>query len=246
MTVTGEKGQRLQKVLAASGIGSRRKCEEYIVEGRVTVDGKVVKKLGTKADPEKQDIRFNGRQIRAQEKEYWLLNKPKGYICSSKDERSRKTIFALVPEGDARLFSIGRLDRDSEGMIILTNDGDFAQRVGHPKSNIEKTYYVETAGAVNEDALKEMKEGVYLDGARTRVKRYRLMGSSDVQSRLFVGLVEGKNREIRRILAKLGYKVTKLVRIRIGPLKIDGLKPGGIRRLRKDEREKLLSKTIRI
>jgi len=206
----------------------------------VTVDGKVVNKLGAKADPKIQDIRFDGRRIRAQEKEYWLLNKPKGYICSSKDERSRKTIFALVPQGDARLFSIGRLDRDSEGLIILTNDGDFAQRVGHPRNNIEKTYYVETAGAVNEDVLEKMKKGVYLDGAKTRVKRCRLIGSTAQQSRIMVGLVEGKNREIRRILAKLGYKVTKLVRIRIGPLKINGLKPGGIRRLRRDEREKLL------
>jgi len=231
--------QRLQKILAAAGIASRRKSEEFIKKGRVTVDGRVVR-LGERADPETQDIRLDGKGVKVEGKVYYLLNKPKGYISSAKDEFSRKTIFDLVPERGARLFSIGRLDRDSEGLIILTNDGDFAQQVGHPRSNIAKEYYVEVKGPFSNEHLEKLKRGVLLDGKKTRVVHCRVIKSSRLKSALSIRLVEGRKREIRRILAKIGYDVRKLVRIRIGPLTIEGLKSGRCRKMKEAEKKMLV------
>ena len=231
--------QRLQKILAASGLASRRKCEEFISAGRVTVDGKVAT-IGDKADPERQDIRLDGKGIKLEKKVYYLLNKPIGYICSAHNERSRKTIFDLVQSREARLFSIGRLDRDSEGLIILTNDGDFAQKVGHPSNKIEKTYYVETDNIFKQEDLEKLKAGIILDGVKSKVSNCKLIKSSPARSSLLIGLVEGKNREVRRLLARLGYEVSKLVRIRIGQLNIKGLKEGCFRPLSNEEKNKLL------
>ena len=236
--------ERLQKILAAAGFASRRKCEEFIEEGRVTVDGKVAH-LGEKADPEKQDVRLDGKRIKIGRKVYYLLNKPKGYISSAKDEFSRKTIFNLVPERKARLFSIGRLDRDSEGLIIITNDGDFAQRIGHPRNKTVKEYYVEIEGPFSNENLEKLKEGIVLDGKKTKVIHCKVIKSSRLKSTLSVRLIEGRKREIRRILAKIGYKVTKLVRVRIGPLTVEGLKSGECRKLGEGEKNRLIEATAR-
>jgi 23S rRNA pseudouridine2605 synthase len=233
------KPERLQKILAAAGIASRRKCETFIEEGRVTVDGRT-SRLGEKADPATQDIRLDGKRVKPERKVYYLLNKPRGYVCSSKDEFSRKTIYALVPETGVRLFSIGRLDRDSEGLIIITNDGDFAQRIGHPSRGLEKEYYVEIEGSFRPEDITVLKKGVMLDGRRTRVARCRIIRTSRTRSALSISLVEGRKREIRRMLKTIGYDVSKLVRIRIGPVKIEGLKSGKTRKLSDKEIEALL------
>lgn len=238
--------ERLQKVLAAAGIGSRRKCEQLIAEGRVTVDGRVVNQMGVKVDPDRMDIRCDGRRIRAERKVYILLNKPKGYVTTSSDELGRPKVTDLVAGYvHERIFPVGRLDVDSEGLLILTNDGEFANLMTHPRYGIRKTYMVVVSGRVSQETLDKISKGVWLSDGRTagaEIKFLRRVGNDTL---LHMTVSEGRNREIRRVFAKFDHKVKKLMRINIGGLSDEKLKPGRFRFLRPEEVAALRERALR-
>ncbi len=227
-------GDRLQKVLAASGVASRRECEEWIQQGRVEVDGQVVVELGTRVEPLQQQIREDGVALARPKREYFIVNKPVDVLCTNHDPSGRTRVFDLLPTHD-RLFTVGRLDRASEGLILITNDGDLAHRLMHPRFEVEKTYQVRVAGLPSSEVLAKLQKGVHLAEGVARVagltvrRRHRL--STDME----VVLKEGKNREIRRVLARVGHKVMWLKRIALGPLRLGNLPVGGFRRLTADE-----------
>lgn len=225
---------RLHKVLAEAGIGSRRKCEEIIQEGRVEVDGNFVTELGTSVDPAKQEIMVDGQRIRVRRKQYFILNKPVGVVSTNFDQAGRTRVIDLVPQ-DERLFTIGRLDRQSEGLIIITNDGELANHLAHPRYGVPKTYHVEVAGALSVDEIKMIQSGVYIADGFVKAESCRLKRKMSKSSILEIVLREGKNREIRRLLAKVGHKVLRLKRISIGPLKLGEVPAGSFRELRPSE-----------
>ena len=225
---------RLHKVLAEAGIGSRRKCEEIIQEGRVEVDGEFVTELGTSVDPAKQEIMVDGQRIRARRKQYFILNKPVGVVSTNFDQEGRTRVIDLVPQ-DERLFTIGRLDRQSEGLIIITNDGELANHLAHPRYGVPKTYHVEVAGAVSVEEIKMIQSGVYIAEGFVKAESCRLKQKRGKSSILEIVLREGKNREIRRLLAKVGHKVLRLKRISIGPLKLGEVPAGSFRELKPSE-----------
>lgn len=225
---------RLHKLLAEAGIGSRRKCEEIIQEGRVEVDGEFVTELGTSVDPAKQEIMVDGQRIRARRKQYFILNKPVGVVSTNFDQAGRTRVIDLVPQ-DERLFTIGRLDRQSEGLIIITNDGELANQLAHPRYGVPKTYHVEVAGSVSVEEIKMIQSGVYIAEGFVKAESCRLKQKRGKSSILEIVLREGKNREIRRLLAKVGHKVLRLKRISIGPLKLGEVPAGSFRELRPSE-----------
>ncbi len=225
---------RLHKVLAEAGIGSRRKCEEIIQEGRVEVDGEFVTELGTSVDPAKQEIMVDGQRIRIRRKQYFILNKPVGVVSTNFDQAGRTRVIDLVPQ-DERLFTIGRLDRQSEGLIIITNDGDLANHLAHPRYGVPKTYHVEVAGAVTVEEIKMIQSGVYIAEGFIKAESCRLKQKRGKSCILEIILREGKNREIRRLLAKVGHKVLRLKRVSIGPLKLGEVPAGSFRELRPSE-----------
>ncbi|QDU74838.1 Ribosomal large subunit pseudouridine synthase B [Bremerella volcania] len=225
---------RLHKVLAEAGIGSRRKCEEIIQEGRVEVDGEFVTELGTSVDPAKQEIMVDGQRIRVRRKQYFILNKPVGVVSTNFDQAGRTRVIDLVPQ-DERLFTIGRLDRQSEGLIIITNDGELANHLAHPRYGVPKTYHVEVAGSVSVEEIKMIQSGVYIAEGFVKAESCRLKQKRGKSSILEIVLREGKNREIRRLLAKVGHKVLRLKRISIGPLKLGDVPAGSFRELKPSE-----------
>lgn len=226
--------ERLQKLLARAGYGSRRKCEELITNGGVTVDGKVVTELGSKADPAEQDVRVEGRRLRVETPVYYLLNKPKGVLCTVRDPQGRRTVLDLLPER-RRIFPVGRLDAESRGAVILTNDGSFTNLLTHPRYGVEKTYLVRVRGEVDDQAVEKLRHGIWLAEGRTLPARVWVMKRKSGETELGLGISEGKNRQVRRMLAKLDYKVLALTRTRIGPLTLRGLGDGAFRELTKDE-----------
>lgn len=226
--------ERLQKLLARAGYGSRRKCEELITNGGVTIDGKVVTELGTKADIAEQDVRVEGRRLRVETPVYYLLNKPKGVLCTSRDPQGRKTVLDIVPER-RRIFPIGRLDAESRGAVILTNDGSFTNLLTHPRYGVEKTYLVRVRGEVDDQAVNKLRQGIWLAEGRTLPARVWVIKRKSDETELGLGISEGKNRQVRRMLAKLGFKVLALTRTRIGPLTLRGLGDGAFRELTRDE-----------
>ncbi|MFO0949472.1 MAG: pseudouridine synthase [Planctomycetota bacterium] len=227
--------ERLQKVLAAAGIGSRRACEEYIVLGRVAVDGRVVTELGTVVDPETQRIAFDGEEIRLEPKVYWWVNKPPGVLCTSRDTHGRATVLDLVPGIGERVYCVGRLDEESLGLLLLTNDGELAQKLTHPRYQIPKTYECLVAGRITGETMDKMREGVWLSDGKARVKDIHRLGTHGTATRIRVILCEGHNREIRRLFAKFGHKVMRLERTAIGPLKIRKLRVGEARPATEEE-----------
>ncbi|MGC1275702.1 MAG: pseudouridine synthase [Planctomycetaceae bacterium] len=232
---TCETGVRLQKLLASAGVDSRRKCEEYVVAGRVTVDDEVVTDLGRKVDPESQDVRLDGERLRAQKKRYYLLNKPAGYICTNYDRSGRNKAVDLVPTHDARLFTVGRLDESSEGLLLVTNDGDLAERLAHPRYEVPRVYRVQVAGVPSGEALAELRKGVYFTEGRFGLKRAKRLKTHGRSAFLEVELTQGHNREIRRLFARVGHKVIWLQRVAFGPLKLGDLPVGRFRPLRSEE-----------
>ena len=229
---------RLNKFLAHAGIGSRRHCEALITAGRISINGKVVRNLATQVGPG-QEVKVDGEPVRAESHVYWLVNKPRGYLCTNHDPSRRPLAIDLVPQISQRVYTVGRLDEDSEGLLLLTNDGDLANRLTHPRYGIEKTYLVLVAGNPRPDDLKRLMEGVYLSEGHVKarnVKRLRRQGNS---TWLRIVLSEGKNREIRRMLAKLEHKVLRLRRIEIGPLEIGNLTAGKSRPLNPSELKSL-------
>jgi len=230
--------ERLQKVLAAAGLGSRRACEELITTGRVEVDRQVVTQLGTRVDPEKQEIRVDGERLPKVRRVVYLLNKPVGVVTTNYDPAGRPRVVDLVP-GDHRLFAIGRLDRMSEGLILLTNDGPLANLLAHPRYGVEKKYLVQVAGVPNEELLEKLRRGIRLAEGEVHAKRVSIRSQHKQSAVLEMVLDEGKNREIRRMLARLGHKVHQLKRVAVGALSLGNLLPGQWRQLSWSEVDEL-------
>jgi len=227
---------RLQKLLAQSGVASRRKCEELMLEGAVEVDGEVVTRLGTKVDPATAVIRVNGQRLPPVSAHvYLVLNKPRGVVSTMSDPEGRRTLSDLVADRHERLFHVGRLDTDTEGLILLTNDGDFAQRMAHPSYEIDKTYVAEVEGAVDRATVRTVLDGVRLEDGTVDVSSFTVVSTH--RDRAIVELVihEGRNRIVRRLLDSVGHPVTRLTRTAIGPVRLQGLKRGQVRELTRDE-----------
>jgi len=222
--------ERLQKVLAAAGLGSRRSCEELITTSRVEVDRKIVTQLGTRVDPRRQEIRIDGERLPDPKRVVYMLHKPVGVVTTNFDPSGRPRVVDLVP-GEQRLFAIGRLDRMSEGLILVTNDGDLANLLAHPRYGVEKKYLVQVAGVPTPETLEKLRKGISLSEGKARAQRVDLRSQHKLSSVLEMVLDEGKNREIRRMLAKLGHKVHQLKRVAVGGLSLGGLLPGQCRPL---------------
>jgi 23S rRNA pseudouridine2605 synthase len=224
----------LQKVLAAAGLGSRRDCETLIQEGRVQVDGRVAQELGVRVDPTRQEIRVDGVVLPRPKRVYYVVNKPSGVLCTNWDPSGRTRVIDLVP-AEQRLFTVGRLDRSSEGLIVVTNDGDFANRLTHPRYGVEKTYTVRVAGTMTPETIQRLRRGVHLAEGPARVESLRVKGRYKQSTDLEIVLNEGRNRELRRILARVGHKVLQLRRIALGPVRMGELPVGAFRVLTADE-----------
>jgi 23S rRNA pseudouridine2605 synthase len=231
--------ERLNKFLAHAGVGSRRHCEDLIVRGRVTVDGKVVRELGTKVEPGEHAVAVDGQPLHVERPTYWLVNKPRGYLCTNFDPAGRPLAVDLVDHVPQRVYTVGRLDEDSEGLLLLTNDGDLAFKLMHPRFGVEKTYLVQVAGHPQREDLQQLLKGVYLSDGHVKARRVKRLKSQGESAWLEIVLSEGKNREIRRMLAKLNHKVLRLRRVAIGPIVIGRLASGKSRPLRPAELDKL-------
>lgn len=232
-------GERLQKVLATAGLGSRRECEVMIEQGRVMVDGRIVMRLGTRVDPQRQRIRVDGEAVKTERRVYYLLNKPKGFLTTNFDPSGRPRVVDILKAVPQRLFSVGRLDRESEGLLLLTNDGELTNWLTHPRFGVPKTYVVQVAGRPTPEDFAKMRKGVYLSEGKVAVDSVRQKGTRGKSTLLEIVLSEGRNREIRRMLARLGHKVLRLTRTAIGPVTDRGLLPGEFRKLRPDELQTL-------
>ncbi len=230
--------QRLQKVLAAAGFGSRRECETLIVAGRVEIDREYVVELGVKVDPKSQEIRVDGQSLRQPKLVYYMLHKPPKVVATAKDPAGRPRVVDLAPR-EPRVFPVGRLDMASEGLILLTNDGDLANGLTHPRFGIEKTYLVRVAGGVTHEEVDRIRRGVRLADGMARVARMRIKSKDKKSTWLEMVLDEGRNREIRRLLAAVGHKVLQLRRVAMGPVRLGDLPSGAYRPLRKEEVRKL-------
>lgn len=225
--------------MAAAGIGSRRRCEELILAGRVEIDRKVVRKLGTKVDSESQEVRVDGTPLEAARRIYFLVNKPVGVVSTNFDPSGRRRVIDLLPPTKERLFTVGRLDRTSEGLMIVTNDGALANQLAHPRYGVRKTYHALVAGVPGLEVLASLRKGVHLAEGVARVVSVKVRREMKQSALLELVLAEGRNREVRRILAKVGHKVLKLKRVAIGDLRLKELPPGEFRPLRREELQAL-------
>lgn len=234
---------RLNKYLADNGIASRRKADELIATGEVMVDGEIVTTLGAKIDPLKQRVEVDGVVLKPEgaRHRYYLLNKPTGVVCTSDPREDRRRAIDMITDRKAgRIFTVGRLDEDSSGLILLTNDGEFANLVAHPRYEVPKLYKVIVRGRVEDDALSKARQGVRLSDSKASFESVSLRKRGARQTTLLVGLKEGRNRQIRRVFARLGHKVTDLARVRIGNLTDRGLKKGQWRPLLREEVEEMI------
>jgi 23S rRNA pseudouridine2605 synthase len=232
---------RLQKLLAQSGVASRRKCEELMLAGLVEVDGEVVTRLGTKVDPTSAVIRVKGRRLPPVSPHvYLVLNKPRGVVSTMSDPQGRPTLSDFVADRPERLFHVGRLDTDTDGLILLTNDGDFAQRLAHPSYEVDKTYLAEVEGVLRRPTLQTLLDGVVLEDGPVTVSRAKVTSSHGERSIVELVIHEGRNRIVRRLLDHVGHPVRRLSRTAIGPVRLQGLKPGSLRELDAEELGSLL------
>jgi len=239
--------ERLQKIIAAAGVASRRKAEELITSGHVQVNGTVITELGTKADPEADHIRVNGKLLQgAQRHVYLLLNKPKGYVTTMSDPEKRPTVMDLIRGVKGRVYPVGRLDYASEGLLLLTNDGELAHRLMKAASHVPKTYVVKVAGTPTEEALAKLRAGVSIatdEGRRVRTGPASVRAVKEAANPWYeITLIEGRNRQIRRMFEAVGHHVEKIKRVRYGPLALD-VPPGEFRPLTLKEIERLKSAT---
>ena len=223
--------ERLQKILAAAGLASRRGCEEIILDGRVTVNGRRVHSLPVLVDPEMDEITVDGRRLKVDRKVYFLLHKPKGVHCTNYDPEGRPRAVDLLGGVHERVFPVGRLDAETTGLLLMTNDGELAEQLTHPRHGVPRTYRAHVNGQVTEEQLAELRKGVWLAEGKTRVSEASIIHAARDQSVVEITLREGRNREVRRVLARIGHAVRKLIRIRIGPLSLRGLGPGEFRPL---------------
>jgi 23S rRNA pseudouridine2605 synthase len=233
---------RLQKIISQAGVASRRAAEKLIAERRVTVNGETVTEMGTKADPTRDDIRVDGRRIKSTERlRYILLYKPAGYVTTRSDPQRRRTVIDLLRGVREYVYPVGRLDYDTQGLLLLTNDGDLAARLTHPRHQVERTYEAYVAGMPDDEAIDRLRRGIPLDGRRTLPADVLLVnkGRRDQKGVLIITIREGRNRQVRRMLEAVGHPVESLRRIRFGPLGVRGLKPGDWRELSEPEVEKL-------
>jgi 23S rRNA pseudouridine2605 synthase len=236
---TAQTGDRLQKVLALAGVASRRECEELIREGRVEVDRKVVTELGTRVDPLQHEIRVDGETLLRPTLTYFAVNKPTGVVATARDPSGRMRVTDLMPPNTPRVFCVGRLDMASEGLIIVTNDGELANGLTHPRHGIEKVYHVQVAGQVAQEVLGQLHRGIHLAEGFAHVKHVRIKTRGKQSTVLEMVLDEGRNREVRRLLARVGHKVQRLKRIAVGPVRLGDLPAGAVRPLTKKEVESL-------
>jgi 23S rRNA pseudouridine2605 synthase len=237
--------ERLNKYLAHAGVGSRRNCDDMILHGRVRVDGEVVRELGTRVDPDQQEVHVDGQPLKPERLVYWLVNKPRGFLCTNHDPAGRPRALDLVPHVSERVYTVGRLDEDSEGLLLLTNDGDLAFRLMHPRFGVYKTYLVQVAGKPSREDYEKLLRGVWLSDGHVKAKRVKRLKAQGESTWLEIVLAEGKNREVRRMLAQLGHKVMRLKRTALGPITLDRLPKGKSRKLKPDEVERLRRATQR-
>lgn len=232
--------ERLQKIIAAAGITSRRAAEELIVAGRVAINGTIVTELGAKADPASDQITVDGTLVKPTETLYYvLLHKPAGYVTSLKDPQGRQLVTELVTEVGARLYPVGRLDYNSEGLLLLTNDGAWANRLMHPRHQVDKEYHVRVRGKVDQQQIRRLNDGIELEDGPVSGATVRLLKTDQNNDWLSVTIREGRNRQVRRMCAAVGLSVVRLRRIRYGNLTLGGLKPGEYRLLTKQEAAEL-------
>ncbi len=231
-----ETGTRLQKVLAAAGVASRRAAEDLISAGRVAVNGEVVRVLGRRVNPATDVIHVDGVRVNVRDDRLYLaLNKPRGVLSTMSDERGRRTVAEYVAEREERLFHVGRLDQDSEGLLLLTNDGELAHRLMHPRYQVLKTYLAEVPGPVPRDLGRRLRSGVELDDGPVTVDDFTVVDAGQGRALVQLTLHEGRKRVVRRLLAQVGHPVNRLVRTQIGPVRLGHQRPGTVRRLSQGE-----------
>jgi 23S rRNA pseudouridine2605 synthase len=221
---------RIQKFLSTSGTASRREAEKLILDGRVSVNGKVVKELWTQIDPEKDIVRLDNRPVGKQEERITIiLYKPRGYVTTLKDEKGRSSVSDLIKSIPVRLFPVGRLDLNTDGLLILTNDGELSQKISHPRYGLEKTYLAKVSGIPEQKTLKRLEKGIVLDGEKTLPAALSMGKRLENSCYIEITIKEGKNRQVRRMFEAVGHPVRKLRRVRIGPLTLRDMKPGEYR-----------------
>ena len=234
--MSAETGVRLQKVLAAAGIGSRRACEALIADGRVTVDGRVVTQLGTRVDPSTAIVTVDGERLNLREDLVYLaLNKPRGVLSTMSDEHGRPNVGDYVKERTERLYHVGRLDADSEGLLLLTNDGDLAHRLMHPSFVVSKTYLADVPAPVPRNLGTQLRRGVQLDDGLAKADDFRVYSTAGGRAMVEIVLHEGRKHIVRRMLAEVGLPVRQLARTAIGPVQLGNLRPGAVRHLSRGE-----------
>lgn len=234
-----EKQFRLNQAIAKSGYCSRRDADKLIAAGRVSVNGKVVTDFSLAVDPSADRLAIDGKPHKFKQFTYVVMNKPRGIITTCSDQFGRRDVLDLLPDNLRHLRPVGRLDMDSEGLLLLTNDGDLTQKVTHPVHHLEKKYLVWVSGAIGQSDLKQMSEGIFLSDGRTLPAKVRLLNRRKSESSFELTIREGRNRQIRRMCTQLGYRVTRLVRVGIGGLQLGQMAPGVWRYLDQDEIEKL-------
>ena len=230
-----EGSERLQKVLAAAGVASRRECEQLILDGRVEVDRQVVAELGSRVKPAEQEIRVDGEVLHQGKPVYFAVHKPEGVVCTARDPSGRPRVIDMLPPEAPRSYCVGRLDMSSEGLILVTNDGELANGLTHPRHGVEKIYHVQVAGKLDAEGLNKLRKGMHLAEGFAQAKHVRIKSHKAKCTIVEMILDEGRNREIRRLLARIGHKVQRLTRIAVGPVRLGELPSGAVRLLTKQE-----------
>ncbi|HAM24227.1 MAG TPA: MFS transporter [Actinobacteria bacterium] len=225
-------GVRLQKVLAGAGVGSRRRCEQLIAQGRVEVDGHIIDQMGVRIDPLTAVVRVDGQRVNTSpERVYLALNKPAGVVTTMSDEHGRSCIGDFFGERRERLFHVGRLDTDTEGLLLLTNDGDLCNRLTHPSYGVQKVYLCQVQGRVAREVGRQLMDGVTLEDGPARADEFELVQQGEGQALVRVSIHEGRNRIVRRLLEAVGHPVTRLVRTQVGQVRLGDMRPGAVRPL---------------
>ncbi len=232
---------RLQKFLSEAGVASRRASEQVILEGRVSVNGEIVTVLGSKVDPDSDEVLVDGSRVQLKRKLYVALHKPFGYVCSRKDELNRRTVYELLPREWTNLYTVGRLDAESEGLIFLTNDGDFSLRLTHPRYGVRKKYIALVEGRVEPMMMRKFTAGIRHEGELLKAEKAMLLSANNSHSEVELELAEGKNREVRRLFESQNLKVERLARVQVGKIRIGELKSGKWRTLTETEIKSLIS-----
>ncbi len=226
---------RINKYLAECGVASRRNCDKLIEDGAVKVNGRVCS-LGEEIDENSDTVTVNGKNVSAVKSfDYYIMNKPKGYVCTVKDDKERKTVMELLPKNSARIYPVGRLDFDTEGLLLFTNDGDLTFRLTHPKNEVPKTYSLKIEGTISDEALDKLRNGVIIDGVKTNKSNVRITETDKKFTKLNITITEGRNRQVRKMFEAVGKEVIFLKRIKIGELSLKGLNRGEVRKLNKEE-----------